>query len=150
MVSCTTPPLLDAYAEPQGEPKIDSIEPLLRIATGLPIGTSFRSQDYSDNRHPNYVGDVGIGPNPDLAKRIDDADVLLVLGARLGEMTTGGYAMLTPPKTKQQLIHVHANPDEIGHVYVADRGVCCDPKAFLKTALDLVQEPLFVVVYKCF
>ena len=67
-------------------------------ATGMPIGTSFRSQDYIDNRHPNYVGDVGIGPNPDLAKRIDDADVLLVLGARLGEMTTSGYALLTPPK----------------------------------------------------
>lgn len=111
-------------------------------ATGLAVGTSFRSQDYIDNRHPNYIGDVGIGPNPELAKRIDDADVLFVLGARLGEMTTGGYAMLPPPKTKQSLIHVHSNPDEIGRVYVADRGVCCDPAAFLRTALDLVQQPL--------
>ena len=112
-------------------------------ATGLPVGTSFRSQDYIiDNRHPNFIGDVGIGPHPDLAKRIDGSDVLLVLGARLGEITTGGYAMLTPPQTKQRLIHVHANADEIGRVYVADRGVCCDPKAFLQTALDLVQEPL--------
>ena len=54
-------------------------------------------------------------------------------------MTTGGYAMLTP-QTKQRLIHVHANADEIGRVYVADRGVCCDPKAFLKTALDLCRN----------
>jgi len=111
-------------------------------ATGLAVGTSFRSQDYIDNSNPNYIGDVGIGPNPELAKRIDDADVLFVLGARLGEMTTGGYAMLPPPKTKQRLIHVHSNPDEIGRVYVADRGVCCDPAAFLRTALDLVQQPL--------
>jgi acetolactate synthase-1/2/3 large subunit len=66
----------------------------------------------------------------------------LVLGARLGEMTTGGYAMLTPPQTKQRLIHIHTNSDEIGRVYVVDRGLCCDPKAFLKTALDLVQGPL--------
>ena len=111
-------------------------------ATGLPIGTSFRSQDYMDNRHPNYIGDVGIGPNPNLAKRIDDADVLLVLGARLGEMTTGGYALLTPPKTKQNLIHVHSNPDEVGRVYAPDRGICCDPIAFLRTAVDLVSKPI--------
>jgi len=110
--------------------------------TGIPVGTSFRSQDYIDNRHPNYIGDVGIGPNSELTKRIDDADVLFVLGARLGEMTTGGYTTLTPPQMKQRLIHVHSNPDEIGRVYVADRGICCDPKVFLQSALELVQGPL--------
>src|SRR5712671_489908 len=59
-------------------------------ATGLPIGTSFRCQDLFDNRSPSYAGDVGIGINPKLAQRVKEADVLLVIGARLGEMTTSG------------------------------------------------------------
>jgi acetolactate synthase-1/2/3 large subunit len=66
-------------------------------AAGLPAGTSFRCQDLFDNRSPNYAGDVGIGINPQLAQRVKDADVLLVIGARLGEMTTGGYSLLEAP-----------------------------------------------------
>ena len=76
----------------------------------LPVGASFRCQDYLDNRHPNYVGDVGIGINPALAERVRDADVILALGARLGEMTTSGYTLLAPPVPKQCLIHVHPDP----------------------------------------
>src|SRR5947209_7675621 len=75
---------------------------------GLPAGTSFRCQDLFDNRSPSYAGDVGIGINPKLAQRIKDADVLLVIGARLGEMTTGGYTLLEAPVPQQALIHVHA------------------------------------------
>jgi len=84
---------------------------------GLPVGASFRCQDYLDNRHPNYIGDVGIGINPALAKRVRAADVILALGARLGEMTTSGYTLLTPPCPAQALIHVHPDPSEIGRVY---------------------------------
>jgi acetolactate synthase-1/2/3 large subunit len=61
---------------------------------GIPVGASFRCQDYFDNRHPNYAGDVGIGLNPKLAQRVKDADLLLVIGARLGEMTTSAYTLL--------------------------------------------------------
>jgi acetolactate synthase-1/2/3 large subunit len=84
---------------------------------GLPVGASFRCQDFMDNRHPNYVGDVGIGINPALAQTVRDADVILALGARLGEMTTSGYTLLTPPVPTQELIHIHADPSEIGRVY---------------------------------
>jgi acetolactate synthase-1/2/3 large subunit len=86
----------------------------------LPIGLAFRFQDTLDNEHPNYAGDVGLGINPALAKRIQDADVLLALGPRLGEATTGGYTLLDIPKTKQTLIHVHQGADELGRVYSAD------------------------------
>lgn len=86
----------------------------------LPVGASFRCQDYLDNRHPNYVGDVGIGINPALAERIKEADVVLALGARLGEMTTSGYTLLTPPRSRQRLIHIHADADELGRVYRPD------------------------------
>jgi len=88
-------------------------------SAGVPVGVAFRCQDYFDNRHPNYAGDVGIGINPKLAQRVKDADLLLVIGARLGEMTTGGYTLLDVPVPKQQLVHVHAGAEELGRVYQA-------------------------------
>jgi acetolactate synthase-1/2/3 large subunit len=88
-------------------------------ASALPAGTSFRCQDLFDNRSPSYAGDVGIGINPRLAQRVKEADVLLVIGARLGEMTTGGYSLLDVPVPSQKLIHVHAGAEELGRVYQA-------------------------------
>jgi acetolactate synthase-1/2/3 large subunit len=86
----------------------------------LPIGLAFRFQDTLDNEHANYAGDVGLGINPALAKRIADADLLLVFGPRMGEATTGGYALLDIPKTRQTLVHVHQGAEELGRVYSAD------------------------------
>src|SRR5205809_1587771 len=86
-------------------------------ANGLGVGTSFRCQDLFDNRSENYVGDVGIGINPKLAERVKEADVLLVIGARLGEMTTSAYTLVEAPVPKQTLVHVHAGADELGRVY---------------------------------
>ena len=87
--------------------------------SGLPAGTSFRCQDLVDNRSPSFAGDVGIGINPKLAQRVREADVLLVIGARLGEMTTGGYSLVEVPVPRQKLIHVHAGAEELGRVYRA-------------------------------
>lgn len=86
----------------------------------LPVGCAFRFQDLFDNSHPNYAGDVGIGINPKLAARVREADLILALGPRLGEMTTGGYTLLQAPRPQQQLIHIHAGPEELGRVYAAD------------------------------
>ena len=86
----------------------------------LPVGCAFRFQDLFDNAHPNYAGDVGIGINPKLAGRIAEADLILAVGPRLGEMTTGGYTLLRAPRPAQKLIHVHAGPEELGRVYAAD------------------------------
>ncbi|WP_323119348.1 thiamine pyrophosphate-binding protein [Burkholderia alba] len=86
----------------------------------LPVGCAFRYQDTFDNEHPLYAGDVGLGVNPALARRIKEADLLFALGPRLGEATTGGYTLLDIPKTKQTLIHVHQGADELGRVYAAD------------------------------
>ncbi|RKP45578.1 thiamine pyrophosphate-binding protein [Trinickia fusca] len=86
----------------------------------LPVGCAFRYQDTLDNDHPNYAGDVGLGINPALAARIREADLLLAIGPRLGEATTGGYTLLDIPKTKQTLVHVHQGADELGRVYAAD------------------------------
>ncbi len=86
----------------------------------LPVGCAFRFQDLFDNRHPQYAGDVGIAINPRLAERIRQADLVLAIGPRLGEMTTSGYTLLQPPRPAQKLIHIHAGAEELGRVYAAD------------------------------
>ena len=107
---------------------------------GIPVGTSFRCQDYLNNYHPNYVGDVGIGINPELLKRIKMADCILVLNARLGEMTTGGYSMFDIPKTKQYLIHIHPDPNELGSVYQPDIGLVCNSADFIQKAAEISKD----------
>lgn len=92
----------------------------------LPVAASFRCQDYLDNRHPNYVGDVGIGINPKLAQQVRDADVIFSLGARLGEMTTSGYTLLECPVPNQNLVHIHLDPNELGRVYHPTLAVTAD------------------------
>ncbi|MGA8030930.1 MAG: thiamine pyrophosphate-binding protein [Casimicrobiaceae bacterium] len=101
----------------------------------LPVACAFRHQDLIDNRHPHYAGDVGIGINPKLAARVRDADVLLVVGERLGETTTAGYTLLDVPSPRQALIHVHPGADELGRVYQPKLAIAATPGAFL-AAID--------------
>ncbi|MDQ7246318.1 thiamine pyrophosphate-binding protein [Dongia sedimenti] len=103
----------------------------------LPVGASFRCQDYFDNDHKNYAGDVGIGISPKLGERVKNADLLLVVGARLGEMTTSGYTLLEPPVPQQTLIHVHASPEELGRVYQAALPINSGMQGFAKMARGL-------------
>lgn len=112
---------------------------LLRAAhrLAIPVTTSFRCQDYVDNDDALYAGDVGIGPNPALAERVRSADLLLVIGARLGEMTTGGYTLVTPPNPQQTLIHVHPSGDELGRVYRPDLGIVSDTARFAEALASL-------------
>jgi len=88
-------------------------------ANYLPVSCAFRFQDLFDNRHANYVGDVGVGINPKLAQRIKDADLIIAIGPRLGEMTTSGYTLLEAPVPSQTLVHVHAGTEELGRVFQA-------------------------------
>lgn len=88
-------------------------------ANALPVSCAFRFQDVFDNNHPNYIGDVGIGINPKLAARVRESDLVLVLGPRLGEMTTSGYTLFDIPVPRQTMVHVHAGAEELGRVYQA-------------------------------
>ena len=108
------------------------------VANGVPVGASFRCQDYFDNRHPNYVGHVGIGIDPSLAARIQDSDMVIALGTRLGEMTTGGYTMFDIPRPKQGLVHIHGSAEELGRVYQADMMINSGPRAFAE-ALEAMK-----------
>ncbi|MEM6596219.1 MAG: thiamine pyrophosphate-dependent enzyme, partial [Pseudomonadota bacterium] len=107
---------------------------------GLPVGASFRCQDFLDNRHSNYVGDVGIGINPTLGRMVREADVIMALGARLGEITTSGYSLLTPPVPTQSLIHVYPDASELGRVYRADLPVVAAPGVFIRQFAEVASS----------
>ncbi|MFT5743076.1 MAG: acetolactate synthase-1/2/3 large subunit, partial [Paracoccaceae bacterium] len=103
----------------------------------LPVALGFRRQDYLDNRHPNYAGDLNVGVNPRLAQRVRDADRLLVIGSRLGDIETQGYTLVDPAAPAQKILHVHADADELGRVYHPDLCVTADAVSFTR-ALSLL------------
>lgn len=107
-------------------------------ANELPMAASFRCQDYVDNASPSYAGHLTLGGDPQLATRVREADLLLVVGARLGEITTLGYTLVEPPRPTQSLIHVHSGAEELGRVYEPDLGIVSGPKAFA-TALRKLE-----------
>ncbi len=105
---------------------------------GLAVATTFRRQDLFDNTHELFVGTLGIAPGPKLWTAVrDEVDLLIVVGARLGEMTTGGYTLLASPEPRPKLVHVHPAPDEIGRVYRADIPVAATSRAFLRALASL-------------
>ncbi|HEV3087660.1 MAG TPA: thiamine pyrophosphate-dependent enzyme, partial [Candidatus Elarobacter sp.] len=109
----------------------------------LPVACSFRRQALFDNRHPNYAGDLGLGPNPALAARVRDADLIVAIGGRLSEVPTSGYTLIEAPRPKQRLVHVHADPDELGRVYRADLAINAGPAEFARAldALEPIEKP---------
>ena len=96
------------------------------------------ARDLFDNRDPLYAGEAGLGMDPKLAQRIRDADVVLCIGARLGETTTQGYALFDVPRPRQRLVHVHADPEELGHVYRADVAINASMDGFARGARSAV------------
>jgi len=106
----------------------------------LPVANAFRFQDTFDNHHPQYAGDVGIALNPKLAARVKDSDLILAIGPRLGEMTTGGYTLLEAPRTRQKLVHIHASAEELNRVYQADLAINATMNAAARS-LEVLSAP---------
>lgn len=121
---------------------VQAAQALQRFAEGwkLPVGNAFRFQDTFDNHHALYAGDVGIGINPKLAKRIQDSDLVIAIGPRLGEMTSGGYTLFEAPRTKQQLVHIHSSAEELNRVYQADLAINATMNAAAR-ALEAMPVP---------
>jgi len=101
---------------------------------GLPVATAFRRQDAISPSSRVYAGNLGYGPNPRLVERIKAADLILVVGARLGEATTDGYTLVTPDHPGQTLVQVHPDPCELDRVYRADLAICALPGEFAESA----------------
>ncbi len=108
---------------------------------GLPVAGAFRRQDAIPNSSQAWAGNLGYGPNPELVERIKSADLVLVVGARLGEATTDSYTLVTPDHPGQVLIHVHPDPAELGRVYRADLAICADMAEFAEAA-DLWDDDI--------
>ena len=103
---------------------------------GIPTAAAFRRQDAISNECGVYAGQLGYGPNPKLQQRVREADLLLVVGARLGEATTDGYKLIDPDHPDQLLVHVHPDPNELGRVFKADLPICADMGEFAEMAAD--------------
>ncbi len=109
----------------------------------LPVACSFRRQGLFPNDHPNYAGDLGIGPNPALKARIAEADLVIAVGARLGEMPSQGYTLFQVPVPKQRLVHILPEAAGIGRLYTPALGIHADPASFARKAMQL-QAPATV------
>ncbi len=101
----------------------------------LPVATSFRRSTLFDATHPNYAGELGIGPDPRLKQRLRDADLVLLVGGRFSEMPSGSYTLLEVPVPRQKLVHVHPGAEELGRVYQPELAILASPIAFC-AALD--------------
>ena len=106
---------------------------------GLPVATAFRRQDAIAPDSPVYAGNLGYGPNPRLLERVRQADLVIAVGARLGEATTDGYTVPTPEHPGQTLVHIHPDPEELGRVYRTDLALCCAMDEFAECA-DLWED----------
>ena len=106
-------------------------------AHDLPTACAFRRQDLLDNRHACYAGHIGLGPNPQLVARIKAADLVLAIGARLGETTSQGFALLDVPRPRATLVHVHSDPEELGRVYQPDLPILASLDGFAAAAAAL-------------
>lgn len=108
--------------------------------TGIPVVTSFRRQDYMDNRHPLYAGDLNVGINPRLAARVRDADCLMLIGTRFGDVDTQGYTLVDPAHPQKTILHCHPDPSEIGRVYGADVGIAADGRSAIYGLWRFVED----------
>ena len=101
---------------------------------GLPVALAFRRQDAISASSPVYAGNLGYGPNPKLVERLKQADLVLAVGARLGEATTDGYSFPSLEHPDQLLIHVHPDPEELNRVFRTDLALCCAMDDFAESA----------------
>ncbi|MBD2842161.1 thiamine pyrophosphate-binding protein [Erythrobacter rubeus] len=101
---------------------------------GLPVATAFRRQDAIAPTSSVYAGNLGYGPNPKLVERVKSSDLVIAIGARLGEATTDGYEVPALEHPDQLLVHIHPDPEELGRVYKTDLALCCAVDEFAETA----------------
>ena len=99
-------------------------------ASDIPVVAAFRFQDQFDNHSSVFAGEAGVGMAPHVKALIRNADVILAINVRFGEMTTDGYSLLAVPEPVQKLIHVHGSDREIGKIYVPWIGIHAGPNAF--------------------
>ncbi len=106
----------------------------------LPVACSFRRQMLFDHTDERYAGDIGLGLNPRLRKRIEESDLLVLLGGRLSEVPSQDYSLLSVPQPQQSLVHVYPQAEELGKLYKPALAIHADPTTFC-AALDNLEPP---------
>jgi acetolactate synthase-1/2/3 large subunit len=110
-------------------------------AYALPVATSYRRGGLFDAAHPCYAGDLGLGPNPRLIARIKAADLVLLLGGRLGEVASQHYSLLSFPDPGVPLVHIHADQGELGRLYRPTLAIAATPRGFAPALAALTPPP---------
>lgn len=120
----------------------EAAENLAKFAAGwdVPIAVTFRRQDRMDNAHPNYVGDLAVGMNPKLGRRLTEADLIVALGTRLGDIPTNGFELLDPAGKTPRIVHIHADAGEINRLWPANPGIVL-PAPAMAAALAQTTAP---------
>jgi acetolactate synthase I/II/III large subunit len=104
---------------------------------GLPVATAFRCQDHFDNTHPSYIGDLGLGMNPNLRALVQQADLIIAVGTRFDEITTDGFPLFSPPLMKPALVHVNSSPCELGAIYHPEVAIVATMDTFADAAVEM-------------
>lgn len=102
----------------------------------LPVACAFRRQDIFDNRHPQYVGHLSLGMAPSVRGMLEQADLVIAIGTRLSDITTGEFSLLSVPRPAQKLVHCHPSDEELGRLYQADLAIAAKPEAVLRALAD--------------
>jgi acetolactate synthase I/II/III large subunit len=110
-------------------------------ANDLPVCCSFRRQDIVDNRSPSFVGDLGTGASPALVARFEEADLVLAVGARIGEITSQSYSLMGIPDPGKILVHAHAGAEELGRVFHPTLAIQSGMPEFASAAAALTPVP---------
>lgn len=106
-------------------------------SSGVPVATSYRRSTLFDPLHPQYAGDLGLGPNPKLVARAKESDLLIILGGRLGEIPSQGYTLVNAPTPQMKMVHVHPGAEELGRVYAPELAIHATPAKFVEALSDL-------------
>jgi acetolactate synthase-1/2/3 large subunit len=119
-----TPAAVDAFAA-------------FATAQRLPVAVSFRRQMLFPHCHDCHVGDIGVGANPKLVERVKSADLIIMLGSRMGEMPSQAYTVLDIPVPRQAIVHVMPDAAQLGRVYTPTLAICATPTAFVEALSQL-------------
>ena len=110
----------------------------------LPVAVQFRRQMLFSTEHPCFIGDIGLGGNPQLMQFVRESDLVLMVGGRFSEVPSQSYTLLDIPVPQQELVHVHPDPSELNRIYVADLPINVSPRAFCESLPGLPAAPAAV------
>ena len=111
------------------------------LGNNLPIVAAHRFHDIIDNHHDCYAGDASVGMNGYMKSLLREADVIMAINIRFGEMTTDAYQLFDSPNMKAKLIHSHVSDGELGKIYAADLPLHSGPNCFAEALSSIRLTP---------